>query len=77
MFRPYAHRYNLSIVIKKPKLDDNEEALVQKALQFFLEIMLQADQPSLITPYFELDRKDPATADISKDFQVKSIPTST
>lgn len=73
MFRPHVHKYDLSIVVKKPKSDDDEEALVQKALQCFLEIMLQADQHSLITQYFELDRKDHAMADISKDFQVKSI----
>jgi len=73
MFRPHVHKYDLSIVVKKPKSDDDEEALVQKALQCFLEIMLQAEQHSLITQYFELDRKDRAMADISKDFQVKSI----
>ncbi len=50
MSRPHVHQYELSFLIKKPKNDDEEESLIQKALQRFLEIMLQVDLHTVIPP---------------------------
>ncbi len=73
VLRPHVHRYDLSFIIKKPKSDDEEESLVQKALQRFLEIMIQADAQTVIPPYFELDRQDKAIPDLCKEFQVNAV----
>jgi len=54
----HTHYYDLSLTIKKPKDEDDEEPKIQKPLQKFLDIMLQADPFTLIPPYFELERSD-------------------
>jgi hypothetical protein len=72
--RLHTHQYDLSILIKrKPKSDDEEESLVQSALQCFLKIMLVADATTVIPPYFSLDRNDRSYPDLSSDFQVLAL----
>jgi hypothetical protein len=46
----HIHHYDLSLTIKKPKDEDDKEPKIQKALQKFLDIMLQADSFTLIPP---------------------------
>jgi hypothetical protein len=48
LLRPHVHHYDLCLTIKKPKSDEDLEAMIQKSLQKFLEIMLQADPFTLI-----------------------------
>jgi hypothetical protein len=46
---------------------------VQDTLQRFLDIVLQADPKTIITPYLELDRYDKSVTDISGAFPVSSV----
>jgi hypothetical protein len=64
MTRAHIHRYDIRLTIKKPKSDDEEEGMVIKALQRFLDNMLQADPHTVIPPYFELDRTDTSIPDV-------------
>lgn len=57
----------------KKKHDDDKETLVQKALQKSLEILIQVDAHTIITPYFELEQQDKAIMDICTDFQVRAV----
>jgi hypothetical protein len=73
MTRAHIHRYDIRLTIKKPKSDDEEEGMVIKALQWFLDIMLQADPHTIIPPYFELDRTDTSILDVCKEFLVTNL----
>jgi hypothetical protein len=73
MTRAHIHRYDIRLTIKKPKSDDEEEGMVIKALQRFLDIMLQADSHTIIPPYFELDRTDTSIPDVCKEFLVTNL----
>ncbi len=73
MTRAHIHRYDVRLTIKKPKSDDEEEGMVIKALQRFLDIMLQADPHTIIPPYFELDRTDTSISDVCKEFLVTNL----
>jgi hypothetical protein len=71
--RAHIHHYDLSLTIKKPKDEDDKEPKIQKALQKFLDIMLQADSSTLIPPYFELERLDKNIPDLGKDTKVEDV----
>ena len=73
MIRAHIHRYDVRLTIKKPKSDDDEEGMVQKALQRFLDIMLQADPHTVIPPYFELDRTDTSIPDLCKEYLITNL----
>jgi hypothetical protein len=71
--RPHVHRYDLNLKIKKkPKSDDDEEALITAALQRFHKIMLAADSTTIIPAYLDMDRNDRTLPDLTADYQVSS-----
>jgi len=53
--RQHIHRYDLCLIIKSLKKDEDEEVRIQKTLQRFLDTMLRADPSTLIPPYLELE----------------------
>jgi hypothetical protein len=73
MLRQHIHRYMLRIKIISSKSEEDEQALVQKTLQIFFDIILQGDSKSIIPPYFELDRSDKSIPDLSSTFKVESL----
>lgn len=70
--RNHIHRYTLRIKTTTPKSEE-EQQLVQQALQKFMETSLQADPKIIIPPYLELDRSDRNIADLSAAMPVSSI----
>jgi hypothetical protein len=72
--RLHVHRYDLSILIKrKPKSDDEEESLIQQALQRFFKIMLAADPTFIIPAFLCMDRNDRSYPDLCSEYQVSMI----
>jgi hypothetical protein len=71
--RAHVHRYDIRMSIEKYKSEDDEQQAIQKALQAFLEILLQADPKTVIPPYFELERGNKDIPDLSTSFQVSAI----
>jgi hypothetical protein len=63
----HVHHYDLSTTIIKTKNDEDKELLIQKTLQCFLEIMLQADPHTLIQPYIKVERCDKNILDLGRD----------
>lgn len=70
--RNHIHRYTLRIKTTTPKSEE-EQQLVQQALQKFMKTSLQADPKIIIPPYLELDRSDRNIADLSAAMPVSSI----
>jgi hypothetical protein len=73
MLRPHIHRYTLRIKIISFKTEEDEQALVQKTLQKFFNIVLQGDPRSIIPPFFELDRSDQSVPALSSTFNVTAL----
>jgi hypothetical protein len=73
LLRDHIHRYDLRILIKKGKLEDDDHANTLKALQRFQDIMLQADPNTIIPPYFELDRSDNSVPDLTATYKVSTL----
>jgi hypothetical protein len=73
ILRPHIHRYTLRIKIISSKNEEDEQALVQKTLKKFFDIVLQGDPKSIIPPYFELDRSDKSVPDLSSSFNVEAL----
>jgi hypothetical protein len=71
--RSHVHRYTLRLKIKTPKSEDDEQALIKKELFTLLDIIIRADDSSLIPPFLELDRNDRNTPDLSADFGIDDI----
>jgi hypothetical protein len=71
--RPRIHRYTLRFKTIKAKSEDEGHPIVQDTLQRVLDIILQADQKTIILPYLELDRNDKSVSDLSAAFPVSSI----
>jgi hypothetical protein len=69
----HIHRYDLCLLIKSLKKDEDEEVRIQKTLQRFLDTMLRADPSTLIPPYLELDRSDKNVPDLSKEKPVTDL----
>jgi hypothetical protein len=76
-FRPQIHRYTLRIKIIKSKSEEEEQSLIEKTLQKFLDVILQVDPKSIIPPYYQLDREDKAIPDILTSFPISSIDSFT
>ena len=55
------------------KSEEENQIVLQEALQRFLEIILQADPKSIVPPFLELDRNDKSVSDLSAAFPVSSI----
>jgi len=55
------------------KSEEENQIILQEALQRFLEIVLQADLKSIVSPYLELDRNDRSVSDLSAAFPVSLI----
>jgi hypothetical protein len=72
-FRQHIHRYTLRLQTIKAKSEEENQIVLQEALQRFLEIILQADPKSIVPPYLELDRNDKSVSDLSAAFPVSSI----
>jgi hypothetical protein len=71
--RAQVHRYDLRIKIKSTKTEDDEYEAVEKAIQKFLDIALQADASSIIPPFYALDRNDKTVPDFNSSFQVNAL----
>jgi hypothetical protein len=71
--RNHLHRYDLRIKVKATKTEVEEFTALQQAFMKFFDICLQADQLSIIPPYFELDRKDKTVLDLSSKFSVSEL----
>ncbi len=71
--RLHIHRYTLSFKTIKAKSEYEGHQIVQDTLQRFVDIILQADQKSIIPPYLELDHNDKSVSDLSAAFPVCSI----
>ena len=71
--RQHIHCYDLCLVIKTLKKDEEEEVRIQKMLQRFLDTMLRADPSTLIPPYLELDRSDKNIPDLGKEKPVSEL----
>jgi hypothetical protein len=54
-------------------LEDDEQALIKKELITLLDIIIRADELSLIPPFLELDCNDWNTPDLSADFGIDDI----
>jgi hypothetical protein len=59
--------------VKVTKCEDEEQVAAQNTLQFFFEIVLQADKSSIIPLFLELDRTDRSIPDISVSLPVAEI----
>jgi hypothetical protein len=55
------------------KSEEENQIILQEALQRFLEIVLQADLKSIVSPYLELDRNNRSVSDLSAASPVSSI----
>jgi hypothetical protein len=71
--REHIHRYTLQLKTIKVKSEEENQIVLQEALQRFLEIVLQADPKSIVPPYLELGRIDRSVSDLSAAFPVSSI----
>jgi hypothetical protein len=71
--RSHIHRYTLHFKMVKPKAEEKGQQIIQDALQKFLEIALQADPTTILSPYLELDPADKSVPDLSTAFTVSSI----
>jgi hypothetical protein len=67
------HCYDLCLIIKTLKKDEDEKVRIQKTLQQFLDTMLRADPSTLIPPYLELDRSDKNVPDLGKEKPVTDL----
>jgi hypothetical protein len=73
MLRPHIHCYTLRVKFISTKSEEDEQALIQKTLQIFFDIVIQGDPKSIIPPYFELDRSDKSIPDLSSTFNVEAL----
>jgi len=73
MTRPHIHRYTLRFKIITPKTEEESQHMITETLQRFLDIILQADQKTIVPPYLELDRNDKTVQDLSSGFSVSSL----
>jgi len=71
--RQHIHRYDLCLIIKTLKKDEDEEVRIQKTLQRFLDTMLRAVPSTLIPPYLELDRSDKNVPDLGNEKPVSDL----
>jgi hypothetical protein len=71
--RDHLHRYDLWLLIKKEKSEDEDQGNTQKALLRFQATMLQADSNTAIPPYFELDRGDNSVPDLMATYKASAL----
>jgi len=67
--RTHIHRYDLRLKIKVAITEAEEFPILQKALQIFMDIVLQVDSSTIFPPYFELDRNDKIILDLTEKFK--------
>jgi hypothetical protein len=72
-FCQHIHRYTLRLKIITSRSEEKEQDLVKSAISSFFHIMLKADSKTIIPPYFDLDRGDRNTPDLSQAFMVNSL----
>jgi hypothetical protein len=73
LIRPHVHWCDLWIKVKQSKSDEDEVITLQKAVQVFFDIMIQADPSSIILPYFECDCNDKSVPDPSSKLNTTTL----
>jgi hypothetical protein len=69
----HIHRYDMCINVAKAKDEEEEFTIIKKALQKFLELLLQADATIVIPLFYEVERSDKSASDPSSKFQVSDL----
>lgn len=63
----------MCINVAKAKDEEEEFTIIKKALQEFLELLLQADATIVIPLFYEVERSDKSASDLSSKFQVSDL----
>jgi hypothetical protein len=73
LIRRIIRRYDLCFKVKSTSTDDESQATILRTLNEFFNIILQADETTIIPPYLELDRNTASINDLSSSFLASEI----